>query len=119
MDTLHKLNSLPEQIKSCIINKFGSIDELYKNIFYLHYQEYLFYKSKNLKGIDLVKNKLFEIEEKLEDCGIEDGSDIIIEISSDFTGIIVDKLVSKLDEYLKSIGTDFETMRKWLEKQIN
>ena len=47
-----------------------------------------------------------------------DGHGIMTEISSDHGEIIVNKVVTNLDNYLKQKGTTFEQMREWLKRQI-
>ena len=117
MSGLNLLNQFPEEIKEKIIAEFGSIQDLYKKIFDLYQRQHSLYKIKPLDNqkVANIDNEIYDIEEKLEELGVEDGSDITSEISSDFGEIMVNKEINNLDLYLKQRGTDYETMRSWLK----
>lgn len=117
MTGLNYLQSLPEEIKNKIIAEWGSIAIFYKTVFDLNATDYRLAMTKP-NGFEqqraTIEKTLFEIEDKLDDFGI-DGRDVTSEISSDHGDIIVNKKIQHLDNYLKQFGTDFETMRKWMK----
>jgi hypothetical protein len=117
MDGLQLLSSLPDDKKNAIANKFGSIDKLYRKIFELNHEDYLLH-TKKPNGYKTrqseIESELFDIEDGLDEIGV-DGHDITTEVSSDHGEIIVSKNINDLDKYLKNFGTDYETMRKWME----
>ncbi|SDD70745.1 hypothetical protein SAMN05216464_102336 [Mucilaginibacter pineti] len=111
MDGLKILNSLTDDQKSAITQKFGSIGQLYKKVFDLTNQEYVLRNSNRQVEI---QDQLFDIEDKLDEIGL-DGHYIKSQISSDFGEIIVNKAIKSLDAELKKFGTDYETMRDWMK----
>ena len=115
---LSYLQRLPDDIKAKISSEFVSIEELYKLIFSLHFNDYKLYINKP-NGFEEerqnIQNKLYQIENKLESFGVTDGSDITNEISSDHGEIIVNRQIQKLDNYLSQFGTDFKTVREWMK----
>ena len=78
MSGLNLLNQFPEEIKEKIIAEFGSIQDLYKKIFDLYQRQHSLYKIKPLDNqkVANIDNEIYDIEEKLEELGVEDGSDI-------------------------------------------
>jgi hypothetical protein len=119
MSGLNFLSQFPEEVKEKIIVEFGSIQNLYKKIFDLYQRQHSLYRIKPIdnQAVANIDNEIYEIEEKLEELGVEDGSDITSEISSDFGEIIVKKENNTLDLYFKERGTDYETMRSWLKDE--
>jgi ribosomal protein S15P/S13E len=118
---LANLYRLPTNIKEEIINKYGSLEDYYFEVYYLDHTKYnLFIQDKvaNQAKIDEVTHKIYDMEEELEDWGADDGSSILIPISDDHGDIIVNKTIDELNKHLAQYGTDFETMRKWLQKKI-
>lgn len=114
MNGLNRLLQLPVEIKGKINKEFGSIQNLYQKVFDLNAEEYTLTGSKSPR-LKQIQQEIYDIEDRLEDFGLTDGSDLTIEISSDFGEIIVNKEISKLNEYLAQFGTDFDTMRKWFK----
>ena len=86
MTGIEYLEGFPEEIKEQIITEYGSLIDLYQMIFELNSQQYKLYQVKPLEKqkIFAIRNKLFDIEDKLEEFGIEDGRDVTTEVSSDF-----------------------------------
>jgi len=120
MTGLEFIENYPADIKEKITAEFKSIENLYKTIFELNNQQYNLYKTKPIdkQKISEIDNKLFDIEEKLEEFGI-DGRDVTVEVSNDFGELMVKREVSALNSYLKQRGTDYNTMRKWLKDYFN
>jgi len=118
MQGLDRLLKLPDNIKTEIENEYGSIQDLYQNIFDLNAEEYRLTGSKNPR-LNEIQTEIYNIEDKLEEIGLTDGSDITVEISSDFSEIIVNNRITKLNEYLSQYGTDFDAMREWLKNKYN
>lgn len=114
MEGLKRLLSLPENIKQQIDGEYGSIGQLYQNVFNLNQEECQLTGS-NSPRLKQIENELLDIEDKLEEFGVTDGRDITSEIASDFGDIIVNKKIADLNEFLKPLGTDFGTMKKWLQ----
>ena len=114
MQGLIRLKKLPKDIQDKIVSEFGSIEGLYQKVFDLNAEEYRLTGTKNPR-IDKIRNEIFDIDDKLEEFGITDGSDFTSEIASDFGNIIVSKKISDLNKYLAQFGTDFDTMQKWLK----
>ena len=114
MEGFIKLIKLPLDIQNKIISEFGGIESLYQNVFDLNAESYRLTGTKNPR-LDEIRKELFDIENKLEEFGIMDGSDFTSEISSDFGDIIVSKRINNLNKYLAQFGTDFDTMQKWLK----
>jgi hypothetical protein len=115
------LQTLSSEQKEGIERKFENLDNLYQKIIELNSLEYNLtiqkpegYKEKLQK----IENQLYDIENKLDELGLE-GKDVTTEIGCDFSEVIVTKKVQKLDEYLKTKGTDFKTMRDWIYKKFN
>lgn len=120
MDGLKLLYSLPEDRKAAITQQFGSLEEFYKKVFELYKQDYFLHMNKPdgyKTQQEKIQNDIFDIEDSLDDMEL-DGHSIITEISSDHGEIIVNRVVSNLDNYLRQYGTTFEIMREWLKKQI-
>jgi len=118
MQGLDRLLNLPDNIKTEIENEYGSVQDLYQKIFDLNAEEYSLTGSKSPR-LNKIQTETYDIEEKLEEFGLTDGSDITTEISSDFGEIIVNKRVTALNDYLSKFGTDFDTMRDWLKNKYN
>jgi frataxin-like iron-binding protein CyaY len=118
MQGLDRLLNLPENIRTEIENVYGSVQDLYQKIFDLNAEEYSLTGS-NSPRLNQIQAEIYDIEDKLEEFGITDGSDITTEIASDFGEIIVNKQITKLNVYLSQFGTDFDTMRKWLKNKYN
>lgn len=118
MQGLDRLLNLPENIKTEIENEYGSVQDLYQKIFDLNAEEYSLTGS-NSPRLSAIQTETYNIEDKLEEFGLTDGSDITTEISSDFGEIIVNKRITKLNDYLSQFGTDFDTMREWLKNKYN
>jgi len=120
MTGLEFIENYPADIKEKITAEFKSIENLYRTIFELNNQQYNLYKTKPIdkQKISEIDNKLFDIEEKLEEFGI-DGRDVTVEVSNDFGELMVKREVSALNSYLKQRGTDYNTMRKWLKDYFN
>ncbi|SFN97796.1 hypothetical protein [Salegentibacter flavus] len=118
MEGLEYLRSLSQEAKDKISAEFGGIENLYQTVFDINKTEYNLYANKpeNYKSqLQLAENALNEIEERLEEIGL-DGRDVTTEISNDFGEIIVSKNINALDIYLKQHGTDYLTMRDWIKK---
>lgn len=117
MEGLKMLTSLPIDIKKSIVQEFGSIETLYKKVFDLNAEDYGLHMNKP-KGYQsrqqAINSELLDIEDKLEELGL-DGRDVTSEISSDHGEIIVNRRVQDLDNYLRQIGTDYETIKAWLK----
>lgn len=116
MSGYNKLINLPEGIKKQIIDEYGSLISFYKKIFALNHESYLLAGKDNVR-VSEIENEIDSIEERLEAFGLEDGSDITVEISSDHGEIIVNKVINDLNDYLADFGTDFVEMQKWLHSQ--
>lgn len=117
MEGLSYLLSISEEQKEKINSEFGSIENLYKQVFELSNDEYTLFTSKPIKyqqKIQIIKNKLDDIESKLDEIGL-DGQDITSEISNDHSEIIVERHITILDKELNKFGTDFMTIRQWLK----
>ena len=114
MQGLIRLRKLPKEVQDKILSEFGGIEKLYQNVFDLNAESYRLTGSKNPR-LDEIQNELFDIEDKLEEFGITDGSDFTSEIASDFGDIIVTKRINDLNKYLAQFGTDFATMQKWMK----
>jgi len=115
MTGLNLLQNLDEAIKSKLVEEYGSLGKFYQLVFDLWAQDYSAHMSKNQLRQTEIKKSINDLEDKLETFGIIDGSDITNEISSDFGDIIVRKEIQKLDNYLKLHGTDYNTMRAWVQ----
>lgn len=118
MQGLKQLLDLPEEIKEQINNDFGSVGNLYRKVFDLNQEEYKLTGS-NSPRLAEISNELYDIEDKLESYGVSDGRDITSDISSDFGDIIVSKRIADLNRFLEPLGTDFETMQKWLKENYD
>jgi hypothetical protein len=118
MTGLNYLSQLPESIKSKIVIDFGSLQDLYLKIFDLSKKDYELFIKKP-KGFEQVReeiqNLFYDIEDKLDSYEI-DGSELVTEIRSDFTEIIVNKRIQDLNDYLKQFGTDYDTLREILRR---
>ena len=120
MEGLKELYELPIEKRNAIAETFESVENLYEKVFELHKKDYLLQKNKP-NGYQALQaqyqSELNEIEDVLDEMEL-DGHSIITEISSDHGEIIVNKVVTNLDNYLKQKGTSFEQMREWLKRQI-
>ena len=115
MEGLKKLLELPENIKEQIIQNFGSISEFYQTVFELNQEQHKLTRTNSLRPEEIAK-ELFDIEDTLESYGIADGGDITSDIAADYAEIIANKGIADLNKYLEPLGTDFETMQKWLKE---
>ncbi len=110
MEGLDLLNRLPHNVQAQLNSKYGSLEKFYQIVFDLHNQDY------NSKGNNkIVTQAIYDIQDELEEYGVIDGATITTEISSDFGEIIVSKHISKMNDYLKTRGTDYPTMSKWMK----
>jgi len=114
MQGLIRLKRLPKEIQEKIVAEYGTVERLYQKVFDLNSEEYRLTGTKNPR-IGEIHSELYNIEAKLEEFGINDGSIFITEIASDFGEIIVTRKINDLNKYLAQFGTDFETMQKWLK----
>lgn len=120
MTGLEIIKKLPNDIKGKIITEYGGIEEFYQMVFDLYVKEYRLFIGKPegyREKLAEIETQINDIEDKLEELGLEDGRTITSNISSDNTEIIANKHVQKLDEYLKANGSDYVTMRAWMKKQ--
>jgi len=118
---LANISGLPEDIKNKIIKKYGSLENYYFEIYFLEHTKYnLFIQNKfeNQATINEITSKLYDLEDELEDWGVEDGSSILIPISDDHGDIIVKNRIDELNKYLAQFGKDFKTMRAWLNDNM-
>lgn len=117
MSGLEILKSLPDTIKGQIAQQYGSIEKFYQLVFSLNATDYNLFMKKSA-GYQVaqqqIQNQIEQIEYKLESFGLEDGSYITNEISCDHGEIIVNREIHKLDNYLRQNGSDYNSMRKWL-----
>lgn len=121
MKGLKDLNDLPQEKKDSISEEFGSIGGLYKKVFDLNNEDYKLNKNKpeNYKNRqNKIAEELFDIENKLEEMDIC-GDAVVSEISADFGEIIVKKHIENLDKHLRTLGTEYETMRIWMKDNYN
>jgi hypothetical protein len=114
MEGLETLLNLPAEILEKISEEYGTVFRLYRKIFDLNNEQYKLMGSGSPR-LEEIKNELLDIEDSLEEYGVEDGRDITTEIASDFAEIIVNRRINGLDKYLEQFGTDFNTMRDWLK----
>ncbi|MDD3479136.1 MAG: hypothetical protein PHI42_01935 [Paludibacteraceae bacterium] len=117
MNGLEILKSLPATMKGQIAQQYGSIEKFYQLVFSLHATNYNLFMNKPA-GYQLnqqqIQIQIEQIEYKLESFGLEDGSDITNEIASDHEEIIVNREIQKLDNDLRKKGSDYDSLRKWL-----
>ena len=93
------LNLLPDTVKQQIIAKYGSLDNYYQHVFNIHEADYAIYIAKpadSRQRRSEIKHQIFDLEEELEAFGLDDGSAVIVEISSDHGDQIVGNLVRRL-----------------------
>lgn len=118
MEGLEKLLKLDNGEKDIIINEYGNIQNFYQTVFNLNLEEYNLHNSHNPR-LNAIRTELLQIEMRLEELGINNAHDLITDISADFTEIIVNRRIAELNEYLTSLGTDFDEMRKWINEKYN
>src|ERR1700740_695794 len=97
MKGLAVFDYLSQEVKNKIVTEYGSLKELYARIISLEQQ---FYISKN----NMVKNAIYDIEDKLQELGVPDGTNITIPIEEDFNEIAVGGEIEKLNQHLRSNG---------------
>jgi hypothetical protein len=100
METLKLLKGLPKEKKKMIVDEFDSAEKLYQKIFDLHEEDYKLYKAKSfgyLSRLEEIRNKLYEIEDRLNEMGI-DGFSIVTNISKDQEESMTSKKVLELSD---------------------
>ena len=113
-----RLSNLNNTIKDKIKMEYGSIENLYKQVFELYTKDFKLHMTspKDNKQINVIKGEIYKIDEKLEEFGIQDGSEITLEIGNDHNEIVLNNEITKLDNLLKAHGSDYPTMREWIKK---
>jgi hypothetical protein len=113
MEGLNRLHSLPDEVKSRIVEKYGSLEDLYKKIWNLDATLYsLAGNTAAAQEKAVIETQLYKIDDELEELGAED---IVTDVRADFGDVIVEKNISALNEHLAQYGTDFPTMQQWLK----
>jgi len=97
--------NLPEEIKQKIESEYGNIESLYGKISELVLNDFkLNFTNANPKLINQNQKELYEIEDKLEEFGVEDSTEITSEIRSDYDEIFALKEIAKLELKLNELG---------------
>ena len=83
-DGIKAINGLPDEIKKRLINKYGSLEKYYAELYKYGGEYYNAFVSKD----EAVKSKYedfrFKLAHELEDYGVKDGLDIVDDIWGDF-----------------------------------
>lgn len=78
------LLSLPDSIKVQIEKEFGSVQDFYNLIYSLSVKEYMAYIKKDGNEKKNIESLFWKITDKLENMGVQDGMNLINQISLDF-----------------------------------
>ena len=113
MEGMIELKALPEEVRKCLEERYGTLVELYKRIFNLHRDEHRYMKDS--QRVEVIRKQLDEIADALEECGVQDGQDIVSYVAGDYGELVVSKNVKDLNDYLRPLGTNFDEMQRWLK----
>lgn len=108
---MQNLLKVPDNIKDQLINRYGSLEEYYFEIWYNRHEHYTAYKMKNSKVVQEKDNEYYDFENEIENLGMVDGSDIIQPISDDHSEMIVMKSVN---DTLGKLGWDKNKIKEYI-----
>ena len=108
------LENLNQELKNRIIEEYGSLDYLYFEVYYLERKLYQNYLEKNHKEVARIRGLVMDIDDKLEEFGAIDGSDITHPIGTDFSEEAASNTIRK---NFKNLGFSEDLINAWIKSK--